>query len=436
MHPDQIKIFAGKDSPRLRYIAGIILGDILGLDWNIITDEKDIDNVPLINYSSKTIPGSFKIDPSPLLSETGISQTEISVSHWKGLPVFFESKQDQDIPFDIFASSFYMVSRYEEYQDFIPDRHGRFAASLSLAFKKDFLNIPVVDLWAWELAAELEKKYSHLAFSFSNYDALLTIDSDQPFAYLGKGMIRSVGGFFKDLISGVPAKALERFRVLTHKENDPFEVYDYITGNIAENNTMAKFFFPVGRYSEYDKNPAWTNARYRSLMKKLGERYITGLHPSYYASDNVRKFRMEREWLSSIMGREIFLSRFHFIRMKIPGSYKMLAAEGITEDYSMGYPDQPGFRAGIARPYLFYDLTEEKQTSLKLVPFQVMDATLVQYMNLDPQGAEELIIKLINVTKKAGGLFVSLWHNTTLLNTPEWKGWRTLFEKVLDMQKP
>ena len=65
-----------------------------------------------------------------------------------------------------------------------------------------------------------------------------------------------------------------------------------------------------------------------------------------------------------------------------------------------------------------------------------MDTTLIHYMNLDPQHAEEVIIKLINETRKSGGLFVSLWHNTTLLNEPEWMGWRTLFEKVLDFQKP
>jgi hypothetical protein len=101
----------------------------------------------------------------------------------------------------------------------------------------------------------------------------------------------------------------------------------------------------------------------------------------------------------------------------------------------MGYPDEPGFRAGIARPYLFYDVSEDRQTNLRIFPFQVMDATLYQYKNLDPAASKEIILKLINETRRAGGLFVSLWHNTSLLETPEWQGWRELFESMLQIQQ-
>jgi hypothetical protein len=101
----------------------------------------------------------------------------------------------------------------------------------------------------------------------------------------------------------------------------------------------------------------------------------------------------------------------------------------------MGFPDEPGFRAGIARPYFFYDLTEERQTDLKIIPFQVMDATLYQYKNLDPAASKVVIADLINRTRIAGGQFVSLWHNTSLLETPEWKEWRDLFESMLLMQQ-
>jgi hypothetical protein len=60
-----------------------------------------------------------------------------------------------------------------------------------------------------------------------------------------------------------------------------------------------------------------------------------------------------------------------------------------------------------------------------------MDGTLFQYKNLDPVSAHDIIFRLIDETKRVGGLFVSLWHNTSLLEAPEWKGWRELFEQML-----
>jgi len=102
----------------------------------------------------------------------------------------------------------------------------------------------------------------------------------------------------------------------------------------------------------------------------------------------------------------------------------------------MGFPDEPGFRAGIARPFLFYNLAEERQTGLRIVPLMVMDATLYQYKKLDEHAAEKVITGIISETRKAGGLFVSLWHNTSLTENSEWEGWRKLFEKMLTIQQP
>ena len=102
----------------------------------------------------------------------------------------------------------------------------------------------------------------------------------------------------------------------------------------------------------------------------------------------------------------------------------------------MGFPDEPGFRAGIARPYYFYDVSEDQQTGLKIIPFQVMDATLYKYKNLDPVASKEVIFKLIDETRKVGGLFVSIWHNTSLLDNPDWQGWREVFEFMLKNQIP
>ncbi len=102
----------------------------------------------------------------------------------------------------------------------------------------------------------------------------------------------------------------------------------------------------------------------------------------------------------------------------------------------MGYPDEPGFRAGIARPYLFYNVSEDRPTNLKIIPFQVMDDTLCNSKKLSPESAKEIILKLINETRKVGGLFVSIWHNTSLLDDEKCKDWRGVFEFVIKNQKP
>ena len=101
----------------------------------------------------------------------------------------------------------------------------------------------------------------------------------------------------------------------------------------------------------------------------------------------------------------------------------------------MGYADEPGFRAGIARPFFFYDLKVESLTNLRIIPFQVMDSTLYDYKKLDPDIAKEVILNFINETRRVGGLFVSIWHNTSLIDNEERKQWREVFEFMIRNQE-
>ncbi len=130
------------------------------------------------------------------------------------------------------------------------------------------------------------------------------------------------------------------------------------------------------------------------------------------------------------------LSRFHFLKIAMPGSYRNISNAGITEDYSMGFSDEPGFRAGIARPFWFYDVIGDRITDLRIFPFQIMDATFKGNRNLKAIEVKASIRSLIQQTKKAGGLFISIWHNTSLLDTTECKEWRDLFEFTLREQIP
>jgi hypothetical protein len=429
-----VKIFTVRDVPRLRYIAEIILGDILGLSWEIVNDKRKLGKNPVINYSDEVIKGSFKICPHGLLSETGLNNPFPAVTEWKGLPLFFQTPDGSDLPFDIFAASFFLLSRYEEYLEFDPDQFGRFRAADSFAYKNRFLSRPVIELWTRELARALLSKFQNMTFKRNKFNSVLTIDIDQPFAYLGKDLFRSLGGLFSD-IGHKTGKAGERYRTVAKGEKDPYNVFDYIAEMIEKSGTDVHFFIPTGNRSDLDKNPSWQNEDYRKLVIRISNKYSVGLHPSIAASDDPALLLKEKKRLQSIISQDIIVSRFHYIKMRFPHSCRNLLTAGIFEDYSMGYPEEPGFRASIARPYYFYDILEEKKTSLRITPFQVMDGTLFQYKGMTPEACDQTISELITETRDAGGLFVSLWHNTTLLEGSECQGRRNSFERMLKLQQ-
>jgi hypothetical protein len=288
----------------------------------------------------------------------------------------------------------------------------------------------VIDLWVKELAKALLTKFRDLTFRRSNYKPAVTVDIDQPFEFLGKDVLRNLGGLIRDIGKG-KGKAGERYRIVSHGERDPFDVFDYIIEKIENSRSASLFFIPVGDRSDYDKQPSWQNEDYRQLIGKFSGKVRTGIHPSYYASHDLARLRAEVKRLNSIIRGDVISARCHYIRIKFPDTYRNFIEAGISEDYSMGYPEEPGFRAGTASPFWFYDILSEKKTNLMVYPFQIMDATLYQYKGLNTEVGMKIISDIIDGIKKSGGSFVSIWHNTSLLDNAEGKGWRSVFEEML-----
>ena len=117
---------------------------------------------------------------------------------WNNQKVFFQDKFT-DLPFDLFAASFYLISRYEEYLPFNADQHGRFEANQSLAFKNGFLYDPIVDQWVCTLADMLHQKFHDFKPCEREFKFIPTIDIDNAYAYLYKGTVRTIGAAMRDL---------------------------------------------------------------------------------------------------------------------------------------------------------------------------------------------------------------------------------------------
>jgi len=433
MRTRKLWIYSPALSPRLEYVAGVIFSTVLGIKYEITTDRRKIGSKPAIIYSNEKVKNQFVIRPAGLLGETGVGNVSPEVSFIGEMPLFFET-EGGSIPFDLFSAVFYMLSRYEEYLPFSPDAHGRFPGAASLAARGGFLRIPVVEIWSKYLAIELIRRYPVLTIRSNEYSALVTVDVDQPFAYRSRGFLRSMGGLVKGL-AGVGARPAERIRTMAGEVPDPYDSFGYIEEKLKKSQSEALFFFPTGDRGEHDHNPSFRDRDYCEIIRRYDRIYGSGLHSSYRSAGRIRTLKTEAERYSSITGHLPVKVRQHWLLLKMPDTYRDFSEAGMTHDYTMGYHDEPGFRAGIARPFPFYDLATERATGLTVVPFQVMDVTLRKYMHLQPEAALEVIRTLIAATRDAGGLFVSIWHNTSLNECNGWEGWRALFEEMLLMQK-
>src|ERR1035437_1970538 len=102
------------------------------------------------------------------------------------------------------------------------------------------------------------KKFPTLAFRRNDFKSLITFNADQPFAYLGKSLMRSIGGIIRDIANNEGHMG-DMYKTVAKGEKDPFEVFDYIADLIKKTKADASFFSPVGKFSKHKKNPSGKN---------------------------------------------------------------------------------------------------------------------------------------------------------------------------------
>ena len=61
-----------------------------------------------------------------------------------------------------------------------------------------------------------------------------------------------------------------------------------------------------------------------------------------------------------------------------------------------------------------------------------MDGTLRDYMNISPEQAAAIINPLIEEVKKVKGEFITVWHNESFAENERWKGWRNVYEEMIE----
>ncbi len=426
-----------RPSPRSRYSVAHLLGRMAGWDAVEVTDLSDLRSVegPKLIYGHTVLEGAFQVVPHGLLELGHLQPLEPEVDHSHGMPVLFSSDRG-DLPFDVFAAAFFQLSRYEEYGALERDEHGRPRTEVLHAARHGYLDRPVVDEWLLALVEswrkfdprlpELQREYAHTA----------TLDVDNGAMYLGRPWWRSLGGAARDLLKGHPSRMMDRVGVLTGSKPDPYAVHEAFLELVERSGAQAVINFLTAPIGKHDHAIGPDVPFMHALIKRMAQRAEVGLHPGYESSEHPFRISEEKECLEAVVGRPITRSRQHFLRMSFPGTPLYLERIGILDDHSMGLSDRTGFRAGTCAAFPFYDLSAEREHTLMIHPFAMMDSAMCYKMRLSPPEAIAEAKRMVDAVRRVKGHFISVWHERFLSGYGDEAGWDVVAKEVIPYARP
>lgn len=420
-------------TPRIRYTFEFIAKEITGGDIQLTTDRQEFTqlNVPRINYTKEpTGSGELFVTPHGLLSEEGIRGQQIDCFETNGYKAFFRTEGDW--PFDVFAATFYLLSRYEEYLPHRKDEYGRYAHAESLAFREGFLDEPLVNRWLKDLRRAMSERFVMPARP-SSFIFLPTYDIDIAWSYRQKGWLRTTGAFMMDVIKGRFNLLRKRWNVIKDRERDPFDSYGWLNQLHEKYRLKPYYFFLLARrLGRYDRNIDPSKPAMQKLLQDHLLRYPVGIHPSWRSGDEVEELKLEIDLLEQVSGQPVLSSRQHYIRFTLPQTFRKLLEHDIRFDFSMGYGSINGFRASVASPFRWFDLERNITTELTIFPFCFMEANSFYELKQTPQEALEAMKHYLRVVREVDGSFIMIWHNSFLGTDPLYSGWKECYEQFME----
>lgn len=433
MNSEKLIIFVPQITPRIEFSFEFIFQTILGLKITVTSKKEEFlqSTDAKLNYSDSNFSSGLFLKAHSILFSKRIKNQDLSKVEYQGNNLFFPSSDDSFLPFDPFACTFYLLTRYEEYLSESTDEHERYTDSENILVRLNLHQKPIVDQMAYWIADKLKSEYPELKIRTRTFQFVTTIDIDNAWAFKNKSLPVSAGAILKAIIHGNGRELKQRLIVFLGLQKDPYDTYKYILDTYKGLLSHLKFFFLMGDRSQYDKSISFRNKSFMQLIVNLSTVCEIGIHPSYASNLKPWLFEKEKKRLEDILQKPVTKSRQHYLKLKFPKTYHNLLNLNIEEDYTMGFASQVGFRAGTCTAFPFFDLTKNQCTDLIIYPFQIMDVTLKNYLRLNPDEAWELIEKIMLEVRKVNGTFISLWHNESLKDSGQWQGWRQVFEQIL-----
>lgn len=378
------------------YILDIIVNEFLGLDFEMVAKDNCKDwIIELENKKVLTIKDTF-FNKFP---------NDLEYLKLENIPSKIEE-------LDIFAASFFMLTRWEEYVNKNRDEYNRFPATESLAYKQGFLDRPVVNEYIEKLKQMLLELDKDLKFKQQKKELIITHDVDVPLSYpnLFSGCRDIIGDMVKRKNFRLAfSKILTKYLVLTKQKKDPYDTFNELMDSSESLGIKSYFFFMANGETTYDNFYKSSDRFIQELIVKIKNRgHYIGIHPTYNAYNLFSQLKKEIKELENNLQSDIKFGREHYLRFEVPTTWQIWEDNGMDWDSSCGYADQIGFRCGTGDSFSVFNILTRKKLKLKERPLIVMDCTLFDYNHYSYNEAKEKIDIMIGRSNQ----FTILWHNS------------------------
>lgn len=423
-------IYTQKLTPRISYIFKHICLRILGVDvtFTAVIEEFIAHHGPKISYGKKPLGNELFFQSYGLLEQQGLEAIDFKVKKWNDTYGFFSVSPSSGLPFDIFSSSFYMITRYEEYLPHVKDEIGRFMASESLAYKEGFLQQPIVDIWSYLFKDKLLEVFPEMHFPKKKLTVHPVIESSQPYAYKQKGFFRTVVGFLNSLFHGEFRHIIARLQAIIGFKRDPLDTFKWIVNIANKSKFDLTIFFLLGNSLSFNESMNTHRQKFKLLIKYVADYQEVGLIFSYNSLSNYEMLKSEKRRMQEITNRSLVSSMNSEFLVNLPDIYRHLVELQITRDFTMVFRNTNGFRAGTCTPFLFYDLDYEVKTPLVIYPSAMTTSAFQQKYASD---IEKTVLNTIDAVAKVNGTFSMIFSNKDFASTESNKVWRHIFSEKL-----
>lgn len=420
-------IYTHRISNRLRYITQQCIENILKLDLELTTSVEDFikHDGPKITYAKQPLQNEFFIESHPLLFEKGVRAIDVTAGDWNDIPYFFGVGEKSKIPFDLFAASFFLLSRYEEILFHVKNPKNEFKAELSVVHKLDALKRPLIDLWMNAFYQSLQEHFDQIPERASEVNYELSLNVVQAFKYSGRGLMRHLTESIGDLARLNFNTIKRRFAVWTGQIEDPFLIYNDLINRLDSSDIKLRFFFEYSKYLFEDQNISRFRSSLNRLIKSVADYKTVALSISHLGLQDSNALERERLELTKQIHRPIWYALHSKLNLRMPHYYKRLIDAELRDDFSMGYADKIGFRSGTSSTHFFYDLDVEMVQPLKVHPF-VMTNQVFKNRRAAKQAFSDLRA-VVNETQKIGGNLRFVFSNEFVAETPG----STYFENLI-----